>query len=313
LRKVFFAVVLVAASFAGGAVVNGPGLRWAQTMILSRLHPEGDDEGGLEVDSESSGGDPAPAEIIPSKPVPPLFVGPTPADSSVKKVDTSKDATSASAPVSKTSNATATALPARTPEPKAEAPDPKAPPAPVANRAAAPEAKPVGFSDEPVDSKSVADAGVRLAQASTADDRPLPLDPSGSESSPSEEPAVKPGPIPSENDTNDTKGAEPKASDTPRSDAPAAGRVGATENPAQSTSSITGWAEVRRKLAELGVSRYGIEGEPKGRVRFHCIIPLAGRRAVAQHFEAEGNDELQAAELTLRRIALWRATESTRP
>ena len=30
MRQALFAVLLVAASFAGGAVVNGPGLRWAQ-------------------------------------------------------------------------------------------------------------------------------------------------------------------------------------------------------------------------------------------------------------------------------------------
>src|SRR5258705_8513632 len=35
LRKVLFALVLVAASFSGGAVVNGPGLRWARDLILN--------------------------------------------------------------------------------------------------------------------------------------------------------------------------------------------------------------------------------------------------------------------------------------
>jgi hypothetical protein len=66
-------------------------------------------------------------------------------------------------------------------------------------------------------------------------------------------------------------------------------------------------------MTALGVSRYGIEGEPNGRVRFHCVIPLAGRRAVAQQFEAEGDDEMQAAEVALRRVALWRATENPGP
>ena len=36
MRQALFAVVLVAASFAGGAVVNGPGLRWAQAMVWNR-------------------------------------------------------------------------------------------------------------------------------------------------------------------------------------------------------------------------------------------------------------------------------------
>jgi hypothetical protein len=38
------------------------------------------------------------------------------------------------------------------------------------------------------------------------------------------------------------------------------------------------------------------------------VIPLAGRRAVGQHFEAEGDDEIQAARTALKRITLWRAT-----
>jgi hypothetical protein len=63
-------------------------------------------------------------------------------------------------------------------------------------------------------------------------------------------------------------------------------------------------------MRELGVARYGIEGEPGGRVRFHCLIPLAGRRAVAQQFEADGADELEAARTALRRVALWRGSEA---
>jgi hypothetical protein len=66
-------------------------------------------------------------------------------------------------------------------------------------------------------------------------------------------------------------------------------------------------------MRALGVARYGIEGEPGGKVRFHCLIPLAGRRAVGQQFEAEGNDEIQAAQAALKRVALWRATEGEPP
>jgi hypothetical protein len=59
----------------------------------------------------------------------------------------------------------------------------------------------------------------------------------------------------------------------------------------------------------LGVSRFTIEGQPGGRVVFSCLIPLAGRQAVAQRFEAEGEDALQAARGALRRVALWRAAQ----
>jgi hypothetical protein len=90
----------------------------------------------------------------------------------------------------------------------------------------------------------------------------------------------------------------------------------ASEPPAEvvaATGSSGDWAEIRRRMRDLGVSRYGVEGEPGGRVRFYCLIPLAGRRAVAQQFEAEGDDEIQAARTALRRVALWRATETSGP
>ena len=57
-------------------------------------------------------------------------------------------------------------------------------------------------------------------------------------------------------------------------------------------------------MQSLGVSRYTMDGEPGGRVVFSCLIPLAGRQAVAQRFEAEGDDMVQAAQAL--RIALWR-------
>jgi hypothetical protein len=69
------------------------------------------------------------------------------------------------------------------------------------------------------------------------------------------------------------------------------------------------WAIVERKMQSLGVSRYTIEGQPGDRVVFSCLIPLAGRQAVAQRFEAEGDDMIQAAQAALRRITLWRATQ----
>ena len=91
------------------------------------------------------------------------------------------------------------------------------------------------------------------------------------------------------------------------------------------------WSTLASKMQALDVSRFTIEGQPGGRVVFSCLIPggppiaigpaeiqpggrvvfsclspLAGRHAVAQRFEAEGNDALQAA-----RVALWRAAQPT--
>ena len=37
MRQLILVIVLVAASFLGGAFVNGPGLQWAQTRVLRSL------------------------------------------------------------------------------------------------------------------------------------------------------------------------------------------------------------------------------------------------------------------------------------
>lgn len=60
-------------------------------------------------------------------------------------------------------------------------------------------------------------------------------------------------------------------------------------------------------MRELGISKYWVEGEPSGGVRFRCLVPIAGEGAVAQQFEAEGDAVADAAEAALRRVALWRA------
>jgi hypothetical protein len=66
-------------------------------------------------------------------------------------------------------------------------------------------------------------------------------------------------------------------------------------------------------MQSLGVSHYTMDGEPGGRVVFSCLIPLAGRQAVTQRFEAEGDDMVHAAQAALRRIALWQATQPPLP
>ena len=61
-------------------------------------------------------------------------------------------------------------------------------------------------------------------------------------------------------------------------------------------------------MKDLGIARYTLEGEADGRARFRCVIPVEGLKAVGHHFEAEGDDEPQAIEAALKRIALWKAT-----
>jgi hypothetical protein len=70
------------------------------------------------------------------------------------------------------------------------------------------------------------------------------------------------------------------------------------------------WTYLESKMQTLGVSRFTIEGKPGGSIVFACLIPVAGRQAVAERFEAEGDDVFRTAQSVLRRIVLWRATQS---
>ena len=117
-------------------------------------------------------------------------------------------------------------------------------------------------------------------------------DPSASASTPEAEPE----PLDAKALVLDAKAAKAEPPPKPRAEPAEA------PNPA-------GWDGLRRRMKALGVARYWCEGEPGGPARFRCVIPTAGGRAVSQHFEAEGDDDLQAAEAALRRVALWKATE----
>jgi hypothetical protein len=75
------------------------------------------------------------------------------------------------------------------------------------------------------------------------------------------------------------------------------------------TSSTSNWTAMHRRFQALGITRYWIEGEPTGTVRFRCVVPHAGQKAISQQFEGEGADDFAAAEAALRRLALWKATE----
>ena len=43
-------------------------------------------------------------------------------------------------------------------------------------------------------------------------------------------------------------------------------------------------------MQSFGATRFTIEGKPGGPVVFACLIPVAGRQAVTERFEAEGDD-----------------------
>jgi hypothetical protein len=239
MRKALFGVILVASSFAGGAVVNGPGLRWAQSMIMNRLGMEPEAGSGSESDKTT--------ESLMNG-IPPLAAEPSEASANRDKEKPREQDTSTSREKDASTPPAASLKLANQPEP-APLPEVKPDPAPL-----------------------------------------LPTDP--------------PAPAPS------SSGLDAAVSPTANKPAPASASVTSSESASAPLPGQGDWGEIRRSLQAAGVSRYGIEGEPGGRVRFQCVIPLAGRRAVGQHFEAEGDDELQAARAVLKRITLWRATEA---
>jgi hypothetical protein len=284
MRKALFCVILVAASFAGGAVVNGPGLTWAKAMVMDRL--------GL-----VEGGEPRPP--LPNDSIPPLAVEPSEVLPSVPGMRVNDVGPDRKDPFPNRSHPDILAK-ANGPDndhigsaasPQGNADKPKGLSAKKAlTGSASPEPANPLDPDPLAEVKAKAKALPTLAPvpAADADAAPLPLpDPGASKSSGSsvDEP-IKPLPTESTDAAVNPTARQPTASDG-----------GAVE-----------WAEIRRLLKVAGVSRYGIEGEPAGRVRFQCVIPVAGRRAMGQHFEAEGDDEIQAARAALKRIMLWRAS-----
>lgn len=269
MRRALLAVVLIAASFGGGAFVNGPGMRWAQTNLMSKFGMEGDEDSPSQTPPSI-----AEADDTPNGSIPPLTKEPSLVSVSSKTTQ-SNAGKSVEKPV-KPSRYVDTKLPK---------------PKPLRETAAAAVAE----------DRSRQSAALKPADASAPGDPPSPL----------------PSPLDSEENEPDTSislaslGESPKPlalNDAKINDVPPAEPSAGASDGAAIPVSPTSWSEVRQTLKSLGVTRYGTEGNTAGRVRFYCLIPLAGRKAVGQHFEAEGDDELEAAQATIRRIGLWRAT-----
>jgi hypothetical protein len=259
-RQAILVIVLVAASFLGGAFVNGPGLHWAQTRLLRSL--------GL-----SNGGEIASVDLKATASTETIPDGSGPA----KAVD-------------------------MTPSPLAAEPS-------------------VVVEDE----SSEHDASDRRAVS-----QPQPKSKHGGVGSPRSQPSAASAPSPTRLSSALTKTSAgmsapldphvtPAILDSLAALLPSTPPVSGSPSPSSSRSSSTPksvgdggdeWAALERKMQTLGVSRFMIEAEPGGRVVFSCLIPLAGRQAVAQRFEAEGDDIVQAAHAALRRIGLWRATQA---
>jgi hypothetical protein len=299
-RHVVFVVVLVGAAFLGGAFVNGPGLRWVQTQLLGSLGlgEEGEiasvdlkgaaspDGSGVnpaagKTDSELARGlmAPAPSVVADSgaarpapSELPPIRLEGTENEVARRRPASPPSSRSSSTPQSSAS----TSPPSRAPAVAAPAPQP---------------------------TRAPVDADVALAAASSAA-APPPLPGAAAATDRGSRPALMdslaslmPAPAPAPPDTL-----------SPPVPAPAPPRP----EPKPKKPGDDDWATLARKMQALGVTRFTIEGQPGGRVVFSCLIPVAGRQAVAQRFEAEGDDAVQAARAALRRVALWRAAQTPR-
>ena len=267
MRKALFALMLLGASFAGGAAINGPAFEVARTWLMGRTR-------SLVI--LTSG------QSAPTTPV----VGPAAAAPADDDPGAEAEPDSILTPAYRKMGLPNRKSAALARKGQASTPGAKAPKLPTAGLPTVADLN----APEPLDPKVLslsappdfgppiqAPAGPLpdLAALATASATPpaLPVDP-----------AVVPAVL---------------APDPP---GPSGGRAGSRD-----------WSELRRKLHAAGVARYELKAEPKGRAHIACLIPLAGRRAVAQQFEAEGADECAAVEAVLRRIALWKATEGGTP
>lgn len=343
MRQAIFVVAMVAAAFLGGAVVNGPGLRWVQARLLDYM---GLQDGGeiASIDLPQATSDPAEPHRLGTSPAAGQPNSQTTAlgaeRQAVKQSPTGSPAIGPGRPASSTPSSSAIPpplpLPTAIPEPGVSKPaDPKdksdqrqsgsmsepgSRSLPTKQGSAMnrnpelPSSAPPGL-EPPMESGNVGSMAVGSDASPASGPSPAPLDPSvgpallASRSPSLAQPGVAepttPAAIPLE---TAPAASSPSASgspmSTPPSSTPTSGSTSSSESPPD-------WVALRRKMQSLGVTRYTIEGEPGGRVVFWCLIPLAGRQAVSQRFEGEGDDECHAAQAAIRRIALWRATRSS--
>jgi hypothetical protein len=280
-RQFILVIVLVAAAFGGGAFVNGPGLQWAQTRLLRSLGlNNGGEIASIDLKSVRSPESSIDEQGLVKPEREPLSRPRASTPSLLTENESSQDNTPdppSPAP---------TTLKDSSSGPKLPRPAPSSTPTSLEQQQA---------STVPSLEPPVADPDVKLVSA--------PSSPPKSRLDPDLAPALLDtlaGLLPPNRFSSDSAPAQ--SSSPPHSTLPTPGRKSISlEN--------EDWIILERKMQSLGISRYTAEGEPGGRVVFSCLIPLAGRQAVAQRFEAEGDDLVQATRAVLRRITLWRATQ----
>jgi hypothetical protein len=292
-RHVVLVVILVGAAFLGGAFINGPGMRWVQTQVLGSLGL-GDEREIATVDL--SGGNGA-GTAGSGRPGGEKGRGPiAPMPSALAAADVAKPGSAAKEPAARgvEDGGRRSTTPA--------AGDPAVALAgPARDEIRGDDGPPPLPADLETDRLTPArrDPEVTLAAAA-----PSPIPP----------PSTVDGRAPLGGDgppaLGDSSGAPaPPAELRPPMPDPSPSPVAPQPRPAPGHSGDDDWGTLARKMQVLGISRFTIEGQPGGQVVFSCLIPMAGRHAVSQRFEAEGPDAVGAARAALRRVALWRAAQ----
>lgn len=303
MRQGLFAILLILAAFAGGALVNGAGLAWIRQQ-LSEASASDDSANSITIPEVTGPLSPSNQILDQQSPLLPLPVA-------------------SSSPFATTSPTSGGLVAQAPPLPASPVLTVRAPRGPSIAALTRPDAPADDSTLLPSDQaaeppQSLFDAARsriparQVTQVSSAPDAPEAQEGSvdGQTATPPKHQSSAPPP-------------NSDWSNSPDSTAPARPVLPSAEKPADSLVRDEGlqrvsgsdalsegdWALVRRRMEELGIGRFWVEGEFGGPVVFRCLVPVVGDRAVSQHFEAEGDDLLSACQDALRRIALWRATE----
>ena len=281
MRKAILVILLVGAAFLGGAFVNGPGLQWAQSRVLRLL--------GLnsvgEIAAVDLGASPNAETGADSTPIEQLEIPAASPTSPVASDDKS---------FKKDPSNTTSAL-----QPKSKSKSTRNNPGSDQSRQAflpsAASSRSVTKSSSgivaPVDQDVILAHGDSRAQSPPGSTTPSSTVKGAAVLADSLAGALSPGENPSTGLVSPPAQASTRRKST---------RVAEDE-----------WTILESKMQTLGVSRFTIDGKPGGSIVFACLIPVAGRQAVTERFEAEGDDVIHAAQSVLRRIVLWRAAQSS--
>ena len=278
MRKAILVILLVGAAFLGGAFVNGPGLQWAQSRVLRLLGLNSVGEIAA-VDLETSpngeaGADSTPIERLEIPVATP--VSPVASEDKSFKKDPSNKTSELQLRSKSTKNNPGSDQSRQAPLPSA-----------TSSRSVM---KSSSGIVAPVDQDVILAHGDSRSQLP-----PGPTTPSNTVKAATVLVDSLAGLLPTDEKLSSGSVSPPAQSSGRKST-----RVADDE-----------WTILESKMQTLGVSRFTVEGKPGGSIVFACLIPVAGRQAVAERFEAEGDDVIRTAQSVLRRIVLWRATQSS--